>query len=253
MRRNFTAFCLFLGLQVCFLSITAQVINIESKRMEAANEGWAGQGEFAYAFIKNQNTFSQMSTRLNFIYNKNQNTYIILTDLSFIQSSAGDFENAGFQHVRYNYAKTNKLTFEAYSQVQFSKQMHLYPRYAIGAGPRYKIFKNDSVRVYAGASLLLEHEQLQEPYAIMSNERLTGYFSCIINKIPNVSVDFMMMFQPRLFDLNDMRFQGEMRLDFPVSNQLKFRFATSIYNDSKPPAGVPNNFTQARNSIIYNF
>ena len=83
MRRNFTAFCLFLGLQVCFLSITAQVINIESKRMEAANEGWAGQGEFAYAFIKNQNTFSQMSTRLNFIYNKNQNTYIILTDLSF--------------------------------------------------------------------------------------------------------------------------------------------------------------------------
>jgi hypothetical protein len=107
--------------------------------------------------------------------------------------------------------------------------------------------------VYAGASLLFEHEQLQEPYAIMSNERLTGYFSCIINKIPNVTVDFMMMFQPRLFDFNDVRFQSELRLDFPVSSQLKFRFATSIYNDSKPPIGVPNNFTQARNSIIYNF
>jgi hypothetical protein len=105
MRRNFSAFSLFFGMQICFLSVSAQLINIESKRMEAVKEGWAGQGEFAYAFIKNQNTFSQMSTRLNFIYIKKQNTYIILTDLSFIQSSAGDFENAGFQHIRYNYTK----------------------------------------------------------------------------------------------------------------------------------------------------
>lgn len=253
MRGYFVAFCLIFLMQICFFSVSAQVINIESKRMEAAKEGWAGQGEFAYAFIKNQSTLSQMSTRLNFIYNKKQNTYIILTDLSFIQSSAGDFENAGFQHIRYNYAKTDKLTYEAYTQIQFSKQMHLYPRYVIGAGPRYKIIKTDSVRVYAGASLLFEHEQLQEPYAVMLNERLTGYFSCIINKIPNVTVDLLLMFQPRLFDFNDARFQGELRLDFPVSNQLKFRFATSIYNDSKPPVGVPNNFTQARNSVIYNF
>ena len=77
MRGYFIAFCIIFGMQVCFLSVSDQVINIESKRMEAAKEGWAGQGEFAYAFIKNQNTFSQMSTRLNFIYNKKQNTYII--------------------------------------------------------------------------------------------------------------------------------------------------------------------------------
>jgi hypothetical protein len=253
MLRLFLGFIVGCILQPIGYGVNAQVINIESRRMDAAQEGWAGQGEFGYAYIQNQSSISNLNTRLNILYNKQKHTCIFLGDLSLIQSSEGDFENAGYEHIRYNYDKTDRLIYEAYTQVQFSKQLRLYPRYVIGAGPRYKIYKTDSVKIFAGGSLLFEHEQLQNPSEVMSNERLTGYFSCIFTKIPNVTIDIMLMYQPRLVDFSDARFQSEVRLDFPFSSHLLFRCSGSVYIDSKPPAGVPPNYTQVRNSILYNF
>lgn len=233
--------------------VHAQVINIESRRLDAAREGWTGQGEFGYAFIQNQNSISNLNTRINILFNKQQHTCMLLGDLSLIQSSEGDFENAGFEHIRYNYAKTDRLIYEAYTQIQFSKQLRLYPRYVIGAGPRYKIYKADSVKIFAGGSILFEFEQLRNPSEVEKGERLTGYFSCIFTKIPNVTVDIMLMYQPRLIDIGDARFQSEIRLDFPFTRQLLFRFSGSVFVDSRPPAGVPSNYTTVRNSILYNF
>ena len=253
MVREVLVFCLFCFLWSANYHVNAQVINIESRRLDAARDGWTGQGEFGYAFIQNQSSISNLNTRINILFNKQQHTCIFLGDLSLIQSSEGDFENAGYEHIRYNYAKTDRLIYEAYTQIQFSKQLRLYPRYVIGAGPRYKIYKADSVKIFAGGSLLFEYEQLRNPSEVERGERLTGYFSCIFTKIPNVTVDIMLMYQPRLVDFSDARFQSEIRLDFPITKQMLFRFSGSVFIDSRPPAGVPTNYTSVRNSVLYNF
>lgn len=241
---------LFMLLMLC---VKAQVINIESKRMDERKQGWTGQGEFGYSYIQNQSSISNLNTRLNLLYVKDSHAVILMNDLSIIQSSEGDFENRGYQHVRYNYRKTDRLTYEAFTQVQFSKQMRLYPRFILGCGPRYKIYKADSIKIYTGGSLFVEHEEMRDPIQVNSNERLNVYFSFIFTKVPGVIVDMLIMYQPRLIDLGDRRIQTELRLDFPVSKYLQVRFAANIYNDSRPPDGVPKTFSNMRSGILFNF
>lgn len=240
----------FMLLMLC---AKAQVINIESKRMDERKQGWTGQGEFGYSYIQNQSSISNLNTRLNLLYVKDSHAVILMNDLSIIQSSEGDFENRGYQHVRYNYHKTERLTYETFTQVQFSKQMRLYPRFLIGAGPRYKIYKADSIKIYTGASLFFEHEEMRDPIQVNSNERLNVYFSFIFTKIPGVIVDMLIMYQPRLIQVSDRRIQTELRLDFPVSKYLQVRFAANVYNDSRPPLGVPKTFSNMRSGILFNF
>lgn len=240
---------------VCVLVMKsgAQVVNIENRRMDDKRQGWTGQGEFSYTYIENQNSFSNLNARTNFMYAEKAHKVMFINDFSFIQSSEGDFENRGYQHVRYNYAKTEKLTYEAYAQVQFNQQMRLYPRYIAGAGPRFKIHAEDSIKIFVGSSIFFEHEQLRNPSESNTNERLNFYLALNFFKIPGVTIDFLAMYQPRLVHPSDRRIQTELRLDFPISKLLQFRLSASVFNDSRPPAGVPPTFTNVRNGILFTF
>lgn len=242
----------------CFVSVVitkvgAQVVNIENRRMDDKRQGWTGQGEFSYTYIENQTVFSNLNARTNFMYAQKLHKIMFINDFSFIQSADEDFENRGYQHIRYNYQKTDRLTYEAYAQIQFNQQMHLYPRYIVGGGPRFKIHAEDSIKVYCGTSIFFEHEQLRNPTESNTNERLNFYLALNFFKIPGVTVDFLAMYQPRLVKPSDRRIQTELRLDFPISKMLQFRLAVSMFNDSKPPEGVPQTFTNVRNGILFNF
>jgi putative salt-induced outer membrane protein YdiY len=246
----------FLGGIVCCLfiiSTQAQVVNIENRRMEKKEQGWSGQGELSYAYVQNQNSISNLNARTNFLYVHLLHKVMFINDFSFIQSSEGDFENRGYQHIRYNFQKTERLTYEAYAQVQFNQQMRLYPRYILGAGPRYQLVGEDSIKVYVGGSLFAEHEQLRNPTEVNSNERLNFYLSLTFFKIPGVVIDFMAMYQPRLIHPSDRRIQTEIRLDFPISKRLQFRVTANVFNDSRPPTDVPKTFTNVRNGLLFNF
>lgn len=231
----------------------AQVVNIESRRLQTNVLGWSGQGEFGYAYIQNQNAISNLNTRLNFIHHTAKQNWLLLADISLIQSNKGDFENAGYQHIRYQYALSSKLAIEAFTQVQFNKQMRLYPRWILGGGPRYTLVEKDSVQLYLGGSLFAEHEALRDPESTNSSERLNCYLSVVFHQIPNVVIDLFLMYQPRLLKPADRRLQSEIRFDFPVSKHLQCRFAATVFNDTKPPAGVPQTFSSMRSSIIYSF
>jgi putative salt-induced outer membrane protein YdiY len=239
----------------CMLSISvqAQVVNIENRRMGDNRQGWTGQGEFSYAYIQNQSSISNLNARTNFMYARLVHKVMFINDFSFIQSSEGDFENRGYQHIRYNYQKTDRLTYEAYVQIQYNQQMRLYPRYIAGIGPRYKVHAEDSIRVFVGASIFAEHEQLKNPSETNTNERFNFYLALNFFKIPGVTVDFLAMYQPRLVHPSDRRIQTELRLDFPISKLLQFRLSASIFNDSRPPDGVPKTFTNMRNGILFTF
>jgi putative salt-induced outer membrane protein YdiY len=253
MRGFWKGFLLWSSFCLLIINGNGQVVNIESRRMQDIRQGWTGQGELSYSYVQNQSSISNLNARTNFSYKHELHKWMFINDFSFIQSSEGDFENRGYQHIRYNYQKTDRLTYEGYVQVQYNQQMRLYPRYIIGAGPRYKVLSEDSIRVFVGGSLFAEHEELRNPTQVNSNERLNFYLSLNFFKIPGVAIDFLAMYQPRLIHPSDRRIQTELRLDFPISKLLQFRFSASMFNDSRPPEGVPKIFTNVRNGILFNF
>jgi putative salt-induced outer membrane protein YdiY len=243
-------FVLFL---LAALSSTAQVVNIESRRIDARKPGWQGYGEVWFSYLKNQNTATTLGTRLSLVYLKERHRFLLISDASFNQSNATNIESAGFQHVRYNYVLGPRWVWEGFGQVYFSRQMRLYPRYTFGSGPRYKVYKGDSMQVYLGASLMFEHEALQNPRQQYSSDRLSAYFSWVLSKHAYLKFDWMFLYQPRLAEFSDYRIQTELRCDVDLYKRIRLRLSGSILYDTHPPEGVPQTFIHSRTSVLVDF
>lgn len=231
----------------------AQVVNIENRRLDKTDNGWRGTGELSLGLVRNQNSAVNFATRVSVLYGKDKHRYLLMTDAAINQSNLGNIESIGWFHFRYNYLLKENFSWEGFAQTLFSQQMRLYPRYTLGAGPRYKVFQSDSLKLYVGSSLMFEHENLQNPGASYSSERLTFYFSWVwINKT-DFTVDWMFLYQPRLFDFSDNRIQTELRTEAKINKQFRMRFQLSLLYDADPPATVPRVFVNSRTGLMFNF
>jgi len=242
---------LFIFIKCCVL-ITAksQVVNIESRRVDNNEAGFHGQGEIWFNYIKNLNTILIFGLRSSVQYVKDEHRFLIVTDASFAESNSNNIESTGYEHLRYNYMVNERFAWEAFGQVFFSRQMRLYPRYTMGAGPRYQLLRNDSMRINIGGSLMFEHESLQNPDEQYSSERLTVYLSWVLLRYYNLSFDWMWMVQPRLRDFNDFRVQSELRMDIRINARSRVRLTGSLLRDTRQPVGVPERFLNTRIGII---
>lgn len=252
-RRLRSSFFLLLFALLSYCDIKAQVVNIESRRVDATEKGLQGYGELWFSYLKNQNTAIRVGTRVSLVYLKERHRYLFITDASFNQTNNTNLESSGFQHVRYNYILNPRWAMEGFGQLFFSRQMRLYPRYTFGAGPRYKAFKGDSMQVYLGASLMFEHESLQNPREQYSTDRLSFYLSWVLSKHKFIKFDWMFLYQPRLSDFSDRRIQTEARVDIDVLKRFRLRFAASILYDTNPPSGIPRTFINSRTAFMVDF
>lgn len=231
----------------------AQVVNIESRRLDAKKPGWQGYGEFSFSYLKNQNRAITLGTRLSLVYLKERHRLLLISDASFNQTNNTNLESAGFEHVRHNYILGPRWTWESYAQVYFSRQMRLYPRYTFGSGPRLRVFNHDSLKVFLGASLMFEHESLQNPREVYSSDRSSFYVSWVYSWANHIRFDWMLLYQPRPSHWSDKRIQSELRLDVDLNKRFRIRLSGSLLYDTNPAAGVPKVFLNSRTGLLVDF
>jgi putative salt-induced outer membrane protein YdiY len=233
--------------------LNAQVVNIESRRVDAKRQGWQGYGEVWFSYLKNQNRVISLGTRFSLVYLKQRNKYLLISDASFNQTNQTNLESSGFQHIRHNYVLNPRWSLENFGQVFFSRQMRLYPRYTFGSGARYKVYKGDSMQVYLGGSFMFEHESLQNPRQQYSTDRMSFYLSWVLSQHKFIKFDWMFLYQPRLVEFSDYRVQTELRTDIGINKRFKLRLSASILYDTNPPIGVPQTFISSRTAILVDF
>jgi hypothetical protein len=78
----FSCFCLF-------QSLTAQVVNIEIRRIDAKKQGWQGYGEVCYSYLRNQNRAISLGTRFSLVYLTPRNKYLLIRVHSKSQKCGG--------------------------------------------------------------------------------------------------------------------------------------------------------------------
>src|ERR1700740_1166017 len=116
----------------------AQVINIESKRFLNDTNGWVGKIDFNFLLTQNTQQIIQVGNNVHVQYQRNRSRFLVLNDVNFIKAGNTDFVNAGYQHFRYNYKIVDRVTWEAFTQVQYNKVLRLHLRFLSGTGPRFK-------------------------------------------------------------------------------------------------------------------
>lgn len=232
--------------------MAAQVINIENKRFLNDTDGWVGRADLNFNINQNVQQVMALGMNVHAQYVKRRQRLLAIGDLSFIKADAQDFVNAGYQHLRYNYKIVNRLTWEAFIQAQYNKVLRLDRRYLAGTGPRFKLIKRGSVRLYAGALYMYEYQSQNTDSIFGFHHRMSTYFTMTINfkKADFTNTTF---YQPNLGEFADYRIASDSVLEFIISNRLNFKAGFNLLYDTRQPLGIPALTYALKNGLSFKF
>lgn len=233
--------------------VFAQIMNIEQERIKTDTTGWEGSAKLSFEYMKNKKELYTGGADVHIQFKTKKSLFLLLTEYNITKSHGEDFENAAVAHLRYNYKIKDWLTAEAFTQVQFNKLLKVQFRWLLGAGPRLKIIKAKSFRMYFGSLYMFEHEVLSDTGIINRNHRLSCYLSFTAKFRDNLSLINTTYYQPRFDYFSDFRISSQTDLKIKISRHFAFQVSYLYYLDKFPAFDVPGETHHFKNSLVFEF
>jgi len=225
-----------------FVSISnAQLVNIESKRMQTDSLRFVLRSDFSFSYDNYDGDYiyrigSSLSTQVK---SKDlKKIYFLLGNYNLIRSEAKDFQNTWFLHLRYNQKLSNLFRFEAFMQSQNNQLLEINSRNLIGVGLRFKLISKENVKLYLGNAYMYEEEK-SDAFSIKEyNHRNSTYLSISATIAEsNVDITNTIYFQPLYKGFSDFRVLEQLKIDIPLSKILSLYTLLDYYHDNLTPSG----------------
>jgi len=232
----------------------AQIVNVESQRMNADALGWSGRLEANITLTKNTSEVWIIGLRSRLQYAFEKSKWLLLGDYNLVRANKADFVNQGYAHLRYTYDTHRLLAYEAFVQGQRNLVQQVDQRLLTGGGLRFKLLAPDSVDLhfYAGLFAMYEYErelpQADTLEAILNNDlRLSTFLNLTYNAPQSrVGITHITYYQPVPYRWDDFRIASETSVSFRITEHLRYRATFTLQYDARPP----NNFLTTQYSLL---
>lgn len=239
---------------ICAHSASAQIVNVESKRPGATQEGWHGKINLNFDFTRNTSDIISYGAQNNVQYLKDKHRLLVLNDISRVRAANADFINNGYEHVRYNYqiGAKRRFAFEAFQQAQFNSVQKISFRHLTGLGPRWNVVENDSVKLWLGSLPMFEYEELTTGI-IERNFRQSTYLLFFFALPSGIEFQTINYYQPKLDNFSDFRLSHSSSFEFGILSWLRYNVSFNLLYDSAPPIDIPDLIFALRNGLAMEF
>lgn len=248
------------GLFIIYLSvfntISAQVVNIEGKRIHTDTTGFAGHIDLGMSLEKNVAQLLNINgnSLIQYKTKNRRHLFLFMADAGIVRSGGVDLINRYLGHIRYNTRFIKDwLKWEALMQFQRNPLIDIQVRYLYGSGFRFKLSETNKYRIYLGTTYIFEHERGFNDNREEFNHRWSNYFSFSILPTENFTLKSTTYYQPILTLFEDYRLMEDIRLEFKITKNLTYTTSFEMIYDTRPPAGVPQLIYLVRNGLGYKF
>lgn len=226
------------------LSISAQVVNIENRRMHTDSVRVAGSASITFSFTENNNKqllVTRNALALQLKSKTLRDLFLILGNYDLSRANGASFSNAAFLHFRYNRKLNNNIRWEAFTQLQYNRVLGIANRSLTGTGPRWKFLTSEKTAAYFGALYMYEYEATSGAAPVVSRDhRLSNYLSASL-ELPKwlpgelISTTY---FQPQFKSWRDYRLSHETSLELQINKKLRATTRLNYAFDAEPPQGI---------------
>jgi Protein of unknown function, DUF481 len=243
----------FIYLLAC-CQVSAQIVNIETKRMQSDTTGWLGDINVNFSASQNQDLVLSADLDAEIQYKNAKNLYLLLGSYGFLKGADENLINSSFLHLRYNRKLGEVLRWELFTQWQDNKVTKIDTRYLVGTGPRFKVVSNKSFHLYLATLLMYEYEkEISKPVRYHRNIRNSSYVSVTWLPVPVIELTSTTFYQPLLKKLDDFRLLNQLALNIEATRKISFGITWSYLFDNKPVAGVPKTNYALTTGLKFNF
>jgi len=231
-----------------------QIVNMESLRKPTDTTGFAGGIVLNGTYLDNDKVIYTLGFEPNVQFKTAKDLFLIVGDYKITKSQKESYQDAAFLHFRYNYKFSDRLRWEAFSQIQDNKIIKLKYRFLLGTGPRVKVVGGESFRLYLGVIPMYEHEEIDDEFhSINKSVRLSQYVSITVRIGDHAELYTTSYYQPVVGKFSDFRFFNEQKLKIHLVGNLAFNFSGVYTWDSRPPEGAPGRTLHLTSGLQYNF
>lgn len=223
----------------------AQIVNVESSRIQTDTTGWAGSFGGNINVAKNVEKVFSAGGFAHLQYKNSKNLYLFLGDYSFLKGSGKKYTDNTFFHLRYNRKFSNLLRWEVFTQLQTNKITRISSRFLAGTGPRLKLSGSGKLNVYFGVLVMYEYErELITPPVTHHDVRNSSYLSFTFKPTATLEIVSTTFYQPRLDKWGDFRILNQESANLSVTQKLSATLNWNYLYDRFPVEGIPRrNYT----------
>lgn len=233
---------------------SAQVINIESARMQSDTTGWMGSANAAFGITQSVDHIVHVGLGAHIQYKTQKDYWLLLGNYEFLKGADKKFADNSLGHLRYN-RKINKwLRWEIFFQAQNNLVTQLRARILIGTGPRFKIYSTKFFHLYAASLVMYEREKENtNPFIIHNDIRSSSYISFTI--LPGKNIEFISTtyYQPLFNKISDFRVLNQASLKVKADKHFSLSLVWNYLHDSYPPGISPETTYSFAGAIGYEF
>lgn len=234
---------LYLLLFIFFLSaagLKAQIVNIESSRMQSDTLGWKGRAGTSFSFVKNVQEIIIININAHLQLKTKKSLWLILADYGFLKGGGEKFVANSFGHLRYNHKVNPWLRWEVFGQAQNNVVTQIDARFLLGTGPRFKIFDTRFFRLYTACLFMYEHEKERTDPAVIHNDiRNSSYISFTILPDDNMEIISTTFYQPLLNEIKDSRLLNQVAVRVKTSKHFSVSLQWNYLHDRFPAGTAP--------------
>jgi hypothetical protein len=252
-------FFIFMCVILTQMELKAQVVNIESQRLQMDTQRIMAGINFALEYKdNNEETMLKIESAaiLQVKTENRKNNFLFLANYALARATNEVINNVRAFHVRYSRVLSPTWRWENFVQTQYDQLLRIESRNLIGTGFRHKVLNTKDLTINAGSLYMFEYEQTRENDAITlhQNHRLSSYLVFNI-ALPNDLGEIITTtyWQPRFDRWSDFRISNNTSLNFHFTKHLDFATNWVLTFDSAPPLEVKRRTLSLNNSILYRF
>ncbi len=233
--------------------MSAQIINVENKRISTDTIGFSGKVGMSLSASKFTQSFLAAEFASQVQWKTTKNIYLLVGNFQIVNAGGESFNNSGYGHFRFNRKLSSKIRLELFTQVQYNSVTKITARYLNGAGLRFKLSPYENAKIYWGIAAMHEYEELSSPEITNKDIRLSSYLSFTLTPVKTITFRNTTYAQPLTSDFKDYRLSNNTRINFGITENLNFTTDFHFLYDSRPPIDVPTINYQVKNGLTYRF
>jgi hypothetical protein len=224
------------------LPAAAQIVNVESARMQSDTVGWMGGGGLSMTLRQSTQRIFGLNAEAHLQYKtkNDKGLWLILGNVGFLEGGSLKYISDRFAHLRYNYKLTDLVRWEVFTQILNNVITQIHSRFLVGTGPRFKLVKNKILRLYAASLVMFEREkEITDPVVRHNDIRSSSYVSFTYTPKENIELISTTFYQPLFNKPSDYRILNQVTFKVKASKHFSLSVKWDFLYDSFPAGTSP--------------
>lgn len=220
---------------------SAQLVNIETKRIHADSVLFSVQNDFSFVLTSNNGDYIYRIIDNMALHVKTRNyrhNFFFVGNYNLFKSKDREFSNILMFHFRHIYKLMDRLRVESLYQIQEDQLLNINERSLAGLGLRLRLINNEHLHLNVGSTYLYEREKSDEFERVDYFHRNSSY--CALSfELPDrgVTISNTLYFQPLFKDFSDYRLLEEFKLSVAITKAISLNSLFVYYIDQVTPSG----------------